>query len=145
MFFYKKYSNSKLATVLSVIGGICYFGTLYLLYISFTEESVPFSEALCGVLFMLAFGYGFNKLAENVATKKAEPVTKNEISHEDVIKSNNEPAWKCTSCGHMNNSGKFCSECGKEKIVYKNNFCKKCGTKLEENVKFCSNCGTKIE
>ena len=45
--------------------------------------------------------------------------------------------WTC-ECG-TENTGKFCSNCGKEKPAQ--SFCSQCGHKLSENTKFCSNCG----
>ena len=47
--------------------------------------------------------------------------------------------WKC-SCG-AENSGKFCSECGSPKPVNDAWFCPECGAK--NTAKFCSECGTK--
>ena len=55
--------------------------------------------------------------------------------------SQNENEWKCIYCGTMN-TGKFCHECGKPKLVAK--FCPNCGEKLQPGQKFCSNCGSKI-
>lgn len=45
--------------------------------------------------------------------------------------------WKCT-CGFSENTGKFCSECGRPKRVLWD--CPKCGTK-DNSGKFCSECG----
>ena len=70
------------------------------------------------------------------------PVETNKVEA-SIEKSVSADSWKCSNCGHIN-TGKFCSECGKEKVVYKNNFCSKCGSKLEESNKFCPNCGNKI-
>ena len=49
--------------------------------------------------------------------------------------------WTC-ECGTVN-SGKFCSNCGKQKPGKK--VCKKCGRELGENDKFCPDCGEKVE
>lgn len=45
--------------------------------------------------------------------------------------------WKC-SCGAMNNGGKFCAECGKEKAEPWD--CEACGAKGNTG-KFCAECG----
>ena len=51
-----------------------------------------------------------------------------------------ENGWVC-ECGHRN-TGKFCSECGKPKP--QGSVCPKCGWKSETAVKFCPECGAKI-
>ncbi len=48
--------------------------------------------------------------------------------------------WVC-ACG-KENTGKFCSECGKERPQNQKKFCSECGQ--EVSGKFCSNCGNKI-
>lgn len=48
-------------------------------------------------------------------------------------------SWRC-SCG-AENKGKFCSECGAAKPVSDTWFCPECGTK--NSARFCSECGTK--
>lgn len=47
-------------------------------------------------------------------------------------------AWKCPDCG-ADNSGKFCTNCGKPKPESDRWFCSECGT--ENHGKFCTNCG----
>lgn len=48
--------------------------------------------------------------------------------------------WTC-SCGQQN-SGKFCSNCGKQRPEQAAAFCSNCGYKFEGNrPKFCPNCG----
>ena len=51
-----------------------------------------------------------------------------------------ETAWTC-SCG-TENTGKFCSECGKPRP--QGSTCPKCGWHSEEAVKFCPECGAKL-
>ena len=51
-----------------------------------------------------------------------------------------ENGWVC-ECGHRN-TGNFCSECGKPKP--QGSVCPKCGWKSETAVKFCPECGAKI-
>ena len=51
-----------------------------------------------------------------------------------------ETSWKC-SCG-QENTGKFCSNCGSPRPT--KTVCPKCGWTSEEAVKFCPECGTKL-
>ena len=51
-----------------------------------------------------------------------------------------ETAWTC-SCG-AENTGNFCSECGKPRP--QGSTCPKCGWHSEEAVKFCPECGAKL-
>lgn len=48
--------------------------------------------------------------------------------------------WTCT-CGHTDNTGKFCTECGAKKPDADGWVCPSCGT--VNKGKFCSECGTK--
>ena len=50
-------------------------------------------------------------------------------------------SWKC-SCG-IENTGKFCKECGKPKADKK--ACPKCGAEVKETAKFCPECGEKLQ
>ena len=50
--------------------------------------------------------------------------------------------WDCPSCGQKGNTGKFCTGCGKEKSEAVRWFCPECGQ--ENTGKFCSACGTKM-
>ena len=47
-------------------------------------------------------------------------------------------AWVCAKCGHAENSGKFCAECGEPKPVSEGWVCS-CGT--SNKGKFCAECG----
>ncbi len=47
-------------------------------------------------------------------------------------------SWKCAECG-AENSGKFCTNCGKPRPESDRWFCSECGT--ENHGKFCTNCG----
>ncbi|HZJ85755.1 MAG TPA: SPFH domain-containing protein [Erysipelotrichaceae bacterium] len=49
-------------------------------------------------------------------------------------------SWTC-ECGTAN-TGKFCTECGKERKTQ--GFCPNCGHQLQEDSKFCTNCGHKL-
>ena len=53
--------------------------------------------------------------------------------------------WKCPTCGHEGNVGKFCEECGAKKPEVSTTWkCPACG--YEGNVgKFCAECGAKKE
>lgn len=79
---------------------------------------------------------GVQETLDNLETLKAREKCGEQ---ENKVQSKNE--WKCVYCGTLN-TGKFCCECGKERIIAK--FCPNCGEKLREGQKFCSNCGTKI-
>ena len=48
------------------------------------------------------------------------------------------PTWKCSACGHEDNRGKFCAECGAPKPVVNEWKCE-CGA--INKGKFCSECG----
>ena len=47
--------------------------------------------------------------------------------------------WKCPVCGHEDNRGNFCAECGKPKPVVNEWKCPDCGT--VNKGKFCAECG----
>ncbi len=49
-------------------------------------------------------------------------------------------SWMC-DC-NTQNTGKFCSNCGKEKPTQA--FCSNCGHKVAKDSKFCDNCGNKL-
>lgn len=56
---------------------------------------------------------------------------------------------KCQNCGNeMNESAKFCRECGAEIVLQTEAFNKKtcieCGNEVEENAIFCNNCGHRM-
>lgn len=49
--------------------------------------------------------------------------------------------WKCESCGHEGNTGKFCANCGKPKVVEQSGWkCEHCGHEGNTG-KFCAECG----
>lgn len=50
--------------------------------------------------------------------------------------------WDCPFCGQKGNTGKFCSSCGKEKTETFRWFCPDCGS--ENTGKFCSSCGREM-
>lgn len=51
----------------------------------------------------------------------------------------------CEKCGsEINETDKFCSNCGEEISFTENNICGKCGAEIGENDKFCSSCGEKV-
>ena len=54
---------------------------------------------------------------------------------------NTNESWECENC-KIEVNGKYCSQCGKEKVSEK--FCTNCGVKVENDAKFCSNCGKQI-
>ena len=47
--------------------------------------------------------------------------------------------WKCSACGHEDNRGNFCAECGAPKPVVNEWKCSECGA--INKGKFCSECG----
>ena len=49
------------------------------------------------------------------------------------------PTWKCSACGHEENRGNFCAECGAPKPVVNEWKCPDCGT--INKGKFCAECG----
>lgn len=52
---------------------------------------------------------------------------------------------ECPNCHTMlNESSKFCLECGNKIEIKRPLFCFQCGESILEGTKFCSNCGTKI-
>jgi membrane protease subunit (stomatin/prohibitin family) len=58
----------------------------------------------------------------------------------EAQKASSAETWKCPKCG-VENSGKFCSNCGTPKPENGSWTCPKCGT--VSTGKFCSNCGEK--
>ena len=82
--FYNRYSNSKLATVLSMIGGFCYGGALLVLVMSFSDESMTIQETLIALVILLALGFGLNKIAESIAANKNTNVSETSIHTENV-------------------------------------------------------------
>lgn len=48
--------------------------------------------------------------------------------------------WTCTACGHQDNSGKFCMECGRPKPEQPEGWTCSCGA--VNKGKFCAECGT---
>lgn len=82
-------------------------------------------------------------MTESNKTIVSENVQKQEVKtqKETTKKSPSSKEWKCEKCGHTN-IGKFCSECGAEKTVFKT--CKNCGAELKHNIKFCGECGSKV-
>ena len=86
-------------------------------YKVYEQEGKAIQNALCPDLYP----------AEETVPK--EPVSVLEVTEPDT--------WTC-ACG-TENTGNFCSECGKPRPVYW--FCPECGTK--NSGKFCTNCGTK--
>lgn len=132
LYFYKDYNSvSKLATVISSIGGIFYAGAvIFILTFLIDSGSMGIEELLFGVVFCLVMGVGLNKLAEFIAIKKKNKMEKNTTAD-----------WKCPKCGTLND-GKFCSECGSAKIIKK--YCPNCGHQVDANQKFCGNCGKNL-
>lgn len=62
-------------------------------------------------------------------------------SQQDSAPQSSKDGWTCPKCGHVGNTGKFCSECGTPKPAPAGEWtCPKCGTKNTGN--FCSECGT---
>ncbi len=53
-----------------------------------------------------------------------------------------ETGWKCESCGHTGNTGKFCANCGKPKVAPTETgwTCENCGHSGNTG-KFCAECG----
>lgn len=52
---------------------------------------------------------------------------------------NQPPTWKCSACGHKDNRGNFCAECGAPKPVVNEWKCPECGA--VNKGKFCAECG----
>lgn len=48
----------------------------------------------------------------------------------------------CPNCGHKNEQGKFCVECGTPRPAQTKPVCKNCGHSPEGSPKFCPECGT---
>lgn len=56
---------------------------------------------------------------------------------------------KCQNCGNeMNESAKFCRECGAEIVLqtepFNKKICIECGNEVEDNAVFCNNCGYRM-
>ena len=65
-------------------------------------------------------------------------------SQKSKDKADKADSWKCPSCGHKGNTGKFCTECGAKKPEPSDGTwtCPACGTKGNTG-KFCNECGAK--
>ena len=75
----------------------------------------------------------FGAVNNNVFTNENKNISNNNMN-------TNSEKWIC-DCG-TENSGNFCSNCGKKKEQKK--ICTKCGNVNNTDNKFCSNCGTKL-
>ena len=86
------------------------------------------------------FGGVTANVSNSVEHKNPSEYNKN-FEQQDADAKNNEATWKCT-CG-AENTGKFCSECGKKKE--EESVCPNCKAKVNSDDKFCSECGQKLK
>lgn len=156
--FWKKYSLSKFATFLSVLGALMRYAGVMCLF----ENSIP-AALLC-----IAFGIALHFVAEAIAKNKATKVvgkinaTKATTAQTASKASQTKPTpsvtaqpdftsdgkIKCSKCGaYASNTYKFCTECGNVIIteVSKKKKCLRCGELAENGSKFCTNCGYEIK
>lgn len=82
-------------------------------------------------------GLGIGMAAVGNVSDKMNNIMKNFSDGQEKVERDDNSGWTC-SCGNVGNSGKFCSECGKEKP--KLWICTYCGAKGNSG-KFCSECG----
>ena len=106
------------------------------------EQTRKNQEASGGVAGTASGGAGAAAAGGGVAGGSGEPgnspngVASNGASASD--------RWICPECNHEN-SGKFCSNCGRKKPEAVAAHCPNCGQVLEDpTAKFCSNCGHKL-
>lgn len=166
--FWKKYTLSKFATFVSIIGALMrYAGVMCLV-----------SMLIPAALICIAIGVGLHFCAEAIAKNKATKVgnamniTKNvdhectesksvtlqQIPHTKCANStsttNIEPESeinkkiKCNNCGAtVSATNKFCNECGNALIIEEpmQKECPKCGEMVDSKSRFCNNCGNEIK
>ena len=55
--------------------------------------------------------------------------------------------WFCGECGHPNQGGKFCTNCGTKRPVAEQRACPSCGHEIPagQNPRFCTNCGQQLQ
>jgi predicted nucleic acid-binding Zn ribbon protein len=164
---WKKYSLSKFATFVSIIGALTRYGGVMCLVSSLILPGV-----IC-----IAIGIGIHFLAELIAKSKAkkvsgkvgaqkaqpapaqpqkaatqaepkpaQPVQKPPVQQPVTPPVTAQPAAtdsatvKCPNCGNaVPQNNKFCNECGTK--IIKEKKCLRCGNVLSENDKFCGQCG----
>jgi predicted amidophosphoribosyltransferase len=51
---------------------------------------------------------------------------------------------KCKKCGHSQESGNFCEDCG-FKLKPEEPVCNSCKAKVKENATFCPECGNRVK
>lgn len=165
---WKKYSLSKFATFVSIIGAFTRYGGVMCLFSSLILPGV-----IC-----IAIGIGIHFLAELIAKSKAKKVLKKTSvqktqpataqPQKTVTQAPPKPAQpvqkppvqqpvtppaaptqptategdtvKCPHCGSaVPKANKFCNQCGNKMV--KERKCLRCGNVLAENDKFCGQCG----
>jgi hypothetical protein len=110
---------------------------------------------MCGNVeaqFQRRLGNAVKSAAENAAVRQAERKTEEAVNkavneatnpenYKDDEKDQASGSWKC-SCGKKDNTGNFCTSCGKKKPVTDDGtwVCSSCGTKGNKG-NFCNNCG----
>lgn len=159
-----KYSSSKFATFVSIIGAFTRYGGVICL----------FSSLVVPGLICLAIGIGIHFLANLIAKKKEEKkVAQSQAAPspaQATVNANKQTTVnaaaqprntdfsattntstemiRCSNCGfQMPKGSRFCKECGSPIQIQQPNRkkCIRCGEALNENSKFCSNCGYPVK
>lgn len=165
---WKKYTLSKFATFVSVLGALMrYAGVMCL-----------FSSLIPAALICIAIGIGLHFCAEAIAKNKAAKVigkanaakTANPVPNAakttvaqptpKPVQTNPTPSAtaqptaasdgkiKCGKCGALvSTANKFCTECGNTLVaeVPKQKKCLRCGANIDNGSKFCTECGYEIK
>lgn len=157
LLFYKKYSLSKFATFVSVVGMLIRWCGLSLLFSGLVLEGLITFAVGAGIHFCAeAISKNKTKKMINEGNKPTAPsAPAKQPSPSPVVK---RPAptsvanmLKCERCEATNDaSAKFCSHCGLSLTATtyttrKVKKCLRCGTPVEDGNKFCSNCGLEIK
>ena len=87
--------------------------------------------------------YDMDEETDEDEATEAEEVKADAIESKESTAGSDTSVWTCPNCGHSENRGKFCEECGAKKPEEPETWtCPQCGQTGNKG-KFCSECGAK--